>query len=57
MHFLLAVKRDPVKPAVMTIITTAAHNWPRPCIAKTDPIMAPLHFVVANSDVIMEERG
>lgn len=28
----------------------AAVNWPMPCMAKTDPIMAPLHFVVANLD-------
>ena len=26
-------------------------------MAKTDPIMAPLHLVVANSEVMMEERG
>ena len=34
-----------------------APNCPRPCMAKTEPIMAPRHFVVANSDVMMEESG
>jgi hypothetical protein len=54
---LLPRRRDSLKPAVTIRAIMAATNWPIPCIAKTAFIIAPLHFVVANSDVIMEDNG
>ena len=54
---VLACEREPLNPTMVTSATKAPPNCPKPCIAKTAPIMAPLHFVVANSEVIMEERG
>jgi hypothetical protein len=40
--------RDSLKPAVTMSVTRPAVNWPKPCMAKTEPIMAPRHLVVAN---------
>jgi hypothetical protein len=54
---LLPRRRDSLKPAVTIKAIMAATNWPMPCIAKTAFIIAPLHFVVANSDVIIEDNG
>lgn len=54
---LRALRRDSLKPAMAMRATIPAPNWPRPCMAKTAPIMAPLHLVVANSEVMMEDSG
>src|SRR5947209_3822199 len=50
-----AVKRDSLKPAVTTKATMAAANCPMPCMANTEPIIAPRHFVVANLARLAEE--
>ena len=51
------VLKDSLKPEVTINAIMAAVNWPIPCMAKTAFIIAPLHFVVANSDVITEDSG
>lgn len=51
------VFKDSLKPAVTIRAIMAAVNCPIPCIAKTAFIMAPLHLVVANSEVITEDNG
>ena len=35
----------------------AAVNCPIPCMAKTEPIIAPRHFVVANLDEFRRRPG
>jgi hypothetical protein len=55
--YLAAVDSEPLKPAVRISITKAPPSWPKPCMAKTAPIMAPRHLVVANSDVMIEDSG
>ena len=50
-------RSDSLKPEVTIKAMMAAVNWPIPCIANTAFIIAPLHFVVANSDVIIEDNG
>src|SRR4051794_20546602 len=45
---VLAPSSEPLKPRVTKSMTKAAQSWPRPCMAKTAAIMAPLHLVVAN---------
>jgi hypothetical protein len=54
---LLAVIRDFSNPAVTINAIMAAVNCPKPCMAKTAFIMAPLHFVLANSEVMTEDKG
>lgn len=54
---LVAVRRDSLNPTVTIKAMMAAVNCPIPCIAKTAFIIAPLHLVVANSDVITEDNG
>lgn len=47
-HGQLTDSREPLKPTVTISATFAAANCPKPCMAKTAPIMAPLCFVFAN---------
>ena len=54
---LVAVASESLKPAVAIRSMRPAMSWPMPCMAKTAFIMKPRHLVVANSDVMMAERG
>ena len=45
---LVEVIRDCLKPETTIKATIPAANWPIPCMAKTEPIIAPRHLVVAN---------
>lgn len=51
------VRRDSLKPEVTIKAMMAAANWPIPCMANTAFIIAPLHLVVANSEVITLDKG
>ena len=53
----LAVRRDSLKPEVTMRAIMAAVNCPIPCMAKTDPIIAPRHFVVANLEGEFRKRA
>src|SRR5579862_1774227 len=44
--------REPLKVSVTVRATRAAANCPKPCMANTEPIMAPRHLVVANLTAI-----
>ncbi len=54
---LVIDKRDFLKPTVTIKVMIAAVNWPKLCMANRTFIMAPLHFLITNSQVIIEGNG
>jgi len=52
-----AVSSPCLNPTVVMRSAMPAPNWPRPCMAKTELIIRPLHLVLANSEVIVALKG